>query len=103
LYLLAAGSGFSPKEKTGDALWRAVVNSLKKREWSEDKLAKVERLWNELNVLWPELHGSVLALCSLLKHSMFDLSMLAQERASNGSSSTLRWFLRYGSEECAVS
>jgi hypothetical protein len=57
-YSCVGACGYAAAEKTGEGLWRAVVNALKKRNWSVEQLATMERAWNELLVLWPPLNGT---------------------------------------------
>lgn len=56
--MIPAACGYSAEEKTGEGLWRAVTTALKERKWSVEQLAKTERVWNELLVLWPALNGT---------------------------------------------
>jgi hypothetical protein len=84
----AAACGYSAEEKTGEGLWRAVTTALKERKWSAEQMAKTERVWNELLVLWPALNGTVQLLSSPFPSLALSRTRALQVSTSTGSLNT---------------
>jgi ribosomal protein S18 acetylase RimI-like enzyme len=68
------------------------MTALKKREWSAEQLAKVERVWSELLVLWPTLDGATLscACCSHLSSAHDRVHLTPHDTGENE-----HWIIEY--------